>query len=465
MVDPTTGIDLEKAGIADIVNRQNVGASQRARNELIRQQTQSGQSPDLSSLYSTQQGNQTSSGILPFNEWQQQYKNPEYDFTEQKDAFGRPIENAYNQGVPQYTKGLADYIKYAAPGAISDDEWKRNTSNLFTTHQSLGGLSDFLYGTPNLENYLQNPLYKNPNIPKEVLEAVYPSTAAFLHDDPYVKQLNSQYKYIAPASEYQQLNASGEGGSGFDFRTNPHGTWDLGHDNLYLAPKFQHGVGLNNNQSGSTWDSYLNNQFYRPYNDDGSFNPEGWEVRSGKSQAMGGIVGTLGVLSAAMGPSMFGPADGVAGTLGSENMFFGGTNALAPTISSSSGMFGNTAWDLGNKYANKAAEGALKGFLFSGGNPTAALQGGLTGPVGGYISESMNPYVGDIASKSLGGAASGALASLFTKNNPIAGSLYGGMSGGLNAYLNSVNANSDPFNKTLSNTLSGLMRKKLFRNK
>ena len=59
MVDPTTGIDLEKAGIADIVNRQNVGASQRARNELIRQQTQSGKSPDLSSLYSTQQVNQT----------------------------------------------------------------------------------------------------------------------------------------------------------------------------------------------------------------------------------------------------------------------------------------------------------------------------------------------------------------------------------------------------------------------
>ena len=59
MVDPTTGIDLEKAGIADIVNRQNVGASQRARNELIRQQTQSGKSPDLSSLYSTTQTNQT----------------------------------------------------------------------------------------------------------------------------------------------------------------------------------------------------------------------------------------------------------------------------------------------------------------------------------------------------------------------------------------------------------------------
>jgi len=73
--------------------------------------------------------------------------------------------------------------------------------------------------------------------------------------------------------------------------------------------------------------------------------------------------------------------------------------------------------------------------------------------------------VGDIASKSLGGAASGTLASLFTKNNPIAGSLYGGMSGGLNAYLNSVNANSDTFNKMASNTLSGLVRKKLFRNK
>ena len=78
MVDPTTGIDLEKAGIADIVNRQNVGASQRARNELIRQQTQSGQSTDLSSLYSTKQSSQNNSGIMPFETWQQQYKNPDY---------------------------------------------------------------------------------------------------------------------------------------------------------------------------------------------------------------------------------------------------------------------------------------------------------------------------------------------------------------------------------------------------
>ena len=470
MVDPTTGIDLEKAGIADIVNRQNVGASQRARNELIRQQTQSGQSTDLSSLYSTKQSSQNNSGIMPFETWQQQYKNPDYwkydELPKTNNMFGNVGDqwSSYREGIPKYTKGLEDYIKYAAPDLVSDADWKKNTSNAFVSH-SANGISDYLYGSPNLEINIQNPLYKNPNTPKEVLAALYPSTSAFLKDDPFIQQLNSKYQYIAPASQSQLRSAEAEGGSGFDFRTNPYGSWDLGHDNLYLTPKFKHGQGLDMHPEGSIYDRYLNSKYYNPYNEDGTFNPEGWEVRSNKSQAMGGVIGTLGILGAAAGPSMFGPGGGTAGTLGSENMFFGGTSAIAPTATQSAGMFGNTAWDLGNKYVNKAAEGALKGFLFSGGNPTAALQGGLTGPVGGYISESLNPYVGDIASKSLGGAASGTLASLFTKNNPIAGSLYGGMSGGLNAYLNSVNANSDTFNKMASNTLSGLVRKKLFRNK
>lgn len=433
MVDPTTGIDLEKAGIADIVNRQNVGASQRARNELIRQQTQSGQSTDLSSLYSTKQSSQNNSGIMPFETWQQQYKNPDYwkydELPKTNNMFGNVGDqwSSYREGIPKYTKGLEDYIKYAAPDLVSDADWKKNTSNTFVSH-SANGISDYLYGSPYLESTIQNPLYKNPNTPKEVLAALYPSTSAFLKDDPFIQQLNSKYQYIAPASQSQLRSAEAEGGSGFDFRTNPYGSWDLGHDNLYLTPKFKHGQGLDMHPEGSIYDRYLNSKYYNPYNEDGTFNPEGWEVRSNKSQAMGGVIGTLGILGAAAGPGMFG-------------------------------------WDLGNKYVNKAVEGALRGFLFSGGNPTAALQGGLIGPVGGYISESLNPYVGDIASKSLGGAASGTLASLFTKNNPIAGSLYGGMSGGLNAYLNSVNANSDTFNKMASNTLSGLVRKKLFRNK
>lgn len=464
MVDPTTGIDLEKAGIADIVNRQNVGASQRARNELIRQQTQSGQSPDLSSLYSTQQQSQNNSGIMPFEQWQQQYKNPDYWKYEdiKPDVFGNDPRDSLREGVPQYTKGLADYIGYAMP------DWKNQlgVKSLTDFHPFGGantGISDKLYGNLYMEDNIQSPLYKNSSVPTEVLAAVYPNTAAFLKDDPKIKELLSQYKYIAPASASQLQSAQGEGGGGFDWRSNPYGSFDLGKDGLYLTPKYDAKSDPNFNPFGSGRNDYTSG--YKPYSEDGSFNPEGWYVRQMKSNALGGLLGTMQILAAAAGPSIFGPGGGTAGTLGSENMFFGGTSAIAPTATQSAGMFGNKAWDLGNKYVNKAAEGALKGFLFSGGNPTAALQGGLTGPVGGYISDVANPYIGNIASKALGGAASGTLASLFTKNSPIAGSLYGGMSGGLNAYLNSVNANADPFNKTVSNTLSGLVRKKLFRNK
>jgi hypothetical protein len=371
MVDPTTGIDLEKAGIADIVNRQNVGASQRARNELIRQQTQSGKSPDLSSLYSTQQVNQS--------------EFPNYAPTSlpelSKDVFGNVVQKSY-----EYSPG-------------------------------------------------------------------------FSKDDPSIQALNSKYKYNMPDL---QPTAYIEGGPGYDFTKNPYGSWDLGNE-FVLAPKLNRStdpLGVHQQK-----EDYGNPEYYKPFKDDGTFDQSGWEIRSTKSGALGSLLSTLQILAAATGPSMFGPAGGTAGTLGSENMFFGGLNAMAPTATQTAGMFGNQAWDLGNKYVNKAAEGALKGFLFSGGNPTAALQGGLTGPVGGYLSDVASPYIGNIASKALGGAASGSLASLFTKNSPIAGSLYGGMSGGLNAYLNSVNANTDPFNKMASNTVSGLIRKKLFRNK
>lgn len=440
MVDPITGIDLEKAGIADIVNRQNVGASQRARNELIRQQTQSGKSPDLSSLYSTQQQTQTDSGIMPFEDWKKSL--------ELRD---RPIHQPYSIGGPQLPvqyetsqePSIRNYLKYAMPNEPKLD--------------SFGYYGTGFFGRPN--NMTPQDYWRGrTDLPQEVINAIYAPGDAIRHaNDPTIKQLNEKYKYVAPASESQL--GSPDGG-GFDWRSNPYGSFDLGKDDWYLTPKYIRGsneVFGDVNREDATK--------YKPYNEDGSFNPNGWETRQRKSGALGGLLGTLGILTSAFGPTMFGPVEGTAGTLGSENMFFGGLDAMAPQVTQSAGMFGNKAWDLGNKYVNKAAEGALKGFLFSGGNPTAALQGGLTGPVGGYISDVANPYIGNIASKALGGAASGTLASLFTKNSPIAGSLYGGMSGGLNAYLNSVNANSDPFNKTLANTISGLTRKKLFRNK
>lgn len=458
MVDPITGIDLEKAGVADVVNRQNVGASQRARNELIRQQTQSGQSPDLSSLYSTQQQSQNNSGIMPFDTWKDslvQYDKPlPRTFNITKGAYS-PQEYEY-----EYAQDptVDNYLRYAMPGEA--------------TLGRTGYYGVDVFGRPN-HTQPQDAWRNRTDLPQQVIDALYAPGDEIRHrNDPFVQQLNSKYKYfsggyggVQPDSLEAAVNGSGPYGE--------YGGWDLG-NYLALVPKTQHQYQTDRDASTATLlDRSTNFGRYDgkiqrhpdPYTVEGMFNPEGWHVVSTKSNALGGVMGTLGVLAAAAGPAMFGPAGGTAGSLGSENMFFGGLNAVAPTATQSAGMFGNKAWDLGNKYANKAAEGALKGFLFSGGNPTAALQGGLVGPVGGYISDAASPYIGNIASKALGGATSGSLASLFTKNSPIAGSLYGGMSGGLSAYLNSVNANSDPFNKTVSNTLSGLVRKKLFRNK
>lgn len=48
-----------------------------------------------------------------------------------------------------------------------------------------------------------------------------------------------------------------------------------------------------------------------PLKADGTMNPDGWQVVSTKSQAMGGIMGTLNVIGAAFGSALFGPAGGL----------------------------------------------------------------------------------------------------------------------------------------------------------
>lgn len=368
MVDPITGIDTEQAKLADIVNRQNVGTSQRFRNEQIRKQTQSGQSPDLSSL-------QTTSDLSQGYDW--------------------GLSNDTGQYVDPFGQTKYKSVDYAP---------------------------------------------------------------TFSKNDPTFQSLSSKYAYQMPNT---QREAFVEGGPGYDIRHGPYGSFDLG-NNLFLVPKLNKtkapfGVPANN-------ESLLNKDYYNPLNSDNTLNLDNWEVMKHGGHALGSLVSTLQVLAPAVTGYLNAPTGGTPGSLGSENMFFGGTDAIAgPTTSS--GIFNQKNLDLGNKYLNRSAEGALKSFLFSGGDPKAAMQGGIVGPAGSYVSDSLNPIFGDIASKSLGGAASGALASLFTKNSPIAGSLYGGMSGGLNAYLNSVNKDSDQFNKLVSHTGTGLLKKHLFGNK
>lgn len=94
-----------------------------------------------------------------------------------------------------------------------------------------------------------------------------------------------------------------------------------------------------------------------------------------------------------------------------------------------------------NAVTNYARTGDLGNALKSSAFSTAASLGG------NWLSSNLNGSLGEIGSKALGGAASGGLNSLFTKNNPIQGSLFGGMSGGLHGFLNSTDRSNSTLNK------------------
>ena len=140
--------------------------------------------------------------LQTYNDWLQQYKNPDYwkyDSMQAPSTFnidGADQSNvdpwaAYREGVPKYTKGLVDYIKYAMPDLENDPAYKGMLINQSPFGNSPAGnqISERLYGSPFLENNIQHPLYLGQNTPREVLEAVYPSTAAFLRDDPIISSL------------------------------------------------------------------------------------------------------------------------------------------------------------------------------------------------------------------------------------------------------------------------------------
>ena len=190
------------------------------------------------------------------------------------------------------------------------------------------GKRDFL-GRPVYENTLKSPLLAN---------------------DPFVQQMNAKYKYIAPDS---QVNAFGDGGAGFDFTKNKYGSWDLGNGNV-LAPKWNFGTGSNVDPFFTTRNDFSNTDHYKPLNADGTIDPSQWAVRSTKSQAMGGIMGTLGVLGAAAGASFWGPS---ASQTANSALSNGLNMASSPGVTNNSG---------------NALSSSLTGSTLTGSTPIAA---------------------------------------------------------------------------------------------
>lgn len=94
-----------------------------------------------------------------------------------------------------------------------------------------------------------------------------------------------------------------------------------------------------------------------------------------------------------------------------------------------------------NAGANYARTGDLENALKAAAFSTAS------GAAGNWLGSTTASSLGEIGSKALGGAASGGLNSLFTKNSPIEGSLFGAMSGGLHGFLNSTDRSNNTYNK------------------
>ena len=132
----------------------------------------------------------------------------------------------------------------------------------------------------------------------------------------------------------------------------------------------------------------------------------------------------------------------------------GSSGAAANSMAGSSGGIFGSGVSLGSTAANQAAqsmimnaganyartgdlENALKAAAFS----TAA------GSAGNWLGNTTRSSLGEIGSKALGGAASGGLNSLFSKNSPVAGSLFGAMSGGLYGFLNSTDYSNNTYNR------------------
>lgn len=132
----------------------------------------------------------------------------------------------------------------------------------------------------------------------------------------------------------------------------------------------------------------------------------------------------------------------------------GSSGAAANSMSGSAGGIFGSGVSLGSTAANQAAQAML---MNAGANyaRTGDLENALkaaafstaSGAAGNWLGSATASSLGEIGSKALGGAARGGLNSLFTKNSPIEGSLFGAMSGGLHGFLNSTDRSNNTYSK------------------
>ena len=130
------------------------------------------------------------------------------------------------------------------------------------------------------------------------------------------------------------------------------------------------------------------------------------------------------------------------------------TGSAANSMSGSAGGIFGSGVSLGSTAANQAAQAMLMNvganYARTGDLETAlkaAAFSTTSGAAGNWLGSATASSLGEIGSKALGGAASGGLNSLFTKNSPIEGSLFGAMSGGLHGFLNSTDRSNNTFNR------------------
>lgn len=169
-----------------------------------------------------------------------------------------------------------------------------------------------------------------------IVQKPYPLPSPFRADDILANNLNQRFSYNAP--DIQPL-ARIEGGPGYDITKNPFGSWDLGNGTALIPKwKMQGKTPQDMDAFFTTKNDFTNPDHYKPLLENGLINPDGWEVVSTKSNAVGHIIGTLGVLSAAAGSYFFGPAGETANlAANSESMMIGSAAGNVPGASAFSG--------------------------------------------------------------------------------------------------------------------------------
>lgn len=178
--------------------------------------------------------------------------------------------------------------------------------------------------------------------------------------------------------------------------------------------------------------------------------PVGSMVMAADNASMGNDKAIMG--NVINGVVSYGGAKGYLGN--SSSVMNSGTSLGSPLANSAANSF------LVSAATNYARTGDLESAL------KAAAVSAASGAAGNWIGDATKGSLGDIGSKALGGAASGGISSLFSKNSPLAGSLYGGMSGGLYGLLNSMGRNGEGIvskedtatNKQIAKTATQLAR-------